>query len=906
MALKSEAIKAFLNVNTHPDLAAMYSKAMEVQVNVAQGNGQRIDTGGLNGKPGFAFTDGMETWRAFRIPAKAMSDPVDNDSKQSWNLDKHVEGIGLTGWDWEAKLSRWVAYDFDALMGHSDKHQKKLTECQLQEVHDTVMKLPFVTVRRSTSGKGLHLYVELEPVPTATHTEHAAIARAILSYMSGLTAFNFSDKVDVCGSNMWIWHRKMLGTNGLTLVRQGEPFPAAKIPQNWRDHLTVISRKSNKTVPKIEGVAPGAFEELSGQRAKVKLEDDHRKVINFLAERGYPGWYDADNHMLVTHTHYLKIAKNDLNLRGEFETTSTGRNEGHDINCFMFPIRGGAWSVIRYGHGVGEHKLWFQDGKRWTRCYLNRDLTLDDVARLFEAIELEGKNFQFPSVTKGIEALAKLGITVKVADWISTRGMKIKELKQEYKISVTIPFLQHDVVGDMTGWHQEKGVYKKLFANPRSGVPDEQIALGDYDDIVRHIISENGEDLGWVVSTEDGSWRHEPVNHVRMFLTSKGIGKKDCEIILGQAISNAWVIVNKPFEPEYPGDRQWNRSSARFKINPTLDGESLSFPTWMKVLDHCGESLNETIKNHAWCKANGILTGGEYLKLWFASLIKHPQQPLPYLAFYGPQDSGKSTIHEAFCQLILDGGYMDGGIALQSQSSFNGELPDSILCTLEEVDLRKGPIVQRMKDWVTSHQITVHIKGQTPYKAPNYTHWIQCVNDRDFIPVFPGDTRVVVCYVDSIGEERKIPKRDLWQLLKKEASDFLSALLATDIPDSKDRLMVPCIRTSEKVAAEFSAMDPVQQFFADKEVVFPVAGAYTSLDDMYAAFLTWIGVEEIHNWGKNKFAKSAPQNIPYGRVSESGTQVKYFGNTSLKQGVVPGVRWINNGVFLKRDIVASS
>lgn len=1225
MVLKSDAIKAFLNAKGQPDLAALYHKGMEVQVNVLQGDGQRIDAGQFGSKAVIAFTDNVETWTAFRIPRKAMSEPEDNDGPQKWDFDKHVEGIGMTGWDWQKKRSIWFAYDFDAMTGHSERHTKKLKDTELQDIHDTVMKLPFVTLRRSTSGKGLHLYVFVEPtIEVANHTEHAAMARAVLSYMSGLTGFNFIDKVDICGSNMWVWHRKnynrqpdgtLVQNDGLKLIKQGDILPASRVPCDWKDHAAVISRRTNRVVPRMNGVTSDQFEELSGQRAKVRLDEGHVALINWLNDRNCPGHWQADQHMLIAHTFNLAQAHKALGLRGEFHTLSTGKDEGFDINCFSgdteiitrkgvvtlreaaevgqadllvwngkdwvwqnapvksfgvqktlplqfgngsvvrttnnhqwlwmhkgqirpdrkftyeltedktelpiaqrklpvpdreaiahgfvygdgnryrvtktkdhyatnvvffgekdaifnlvsefgsisfvnheeygrlntvrnlpenwkdlpenptpeyafgfilglltadgfvhgpycsiqqsderevvetirklavhaglyarpvragtpgsfanakqpwlfsfstynmteghlirkdqkqrfrvnkrsrcttpsfigqvdreeevfcavvpqnhnftlangvtsgncfaFPIKGGAWAIRRYGTGTGEHKYWVQDGRGWTRCYLNRDLSLSDVARLFDAIEIESGGYQFEKARIGTEALKRLGIDVQLPDWINPRVMKVKEHRQDYKIVCMIPTVQGDIGTEMQGWANERGHYRRIFNNPRAGIADEQVALADYDDMVRHIISENGEDLGWVVSTEDGTWRHEPVNHVKLLMTARSIGKKDIEIILGQAISNAWVVVNQPFQPEYPGDRQWNRSSARFKIAPTLDGEALSFPTWLRITDHCGRSLDTAIADHSWCKANGITTGGQYLRLWFASLIRHPQAPLPYLAFYGPQDSGKSTIHEAFCQLILDGGYMDGAMALVSQGNFNGELQDSILCTLEEVDLRNKVVAQRMKDWVTSAQISVHIKGQTPYKAPNYTHWIQCVNDRDFIPVFQGDTRVVVSYVDSIPDEEKIPKRELWTTLAKEAPDFLAHLLALDIPDSRDRLMLPVVKTSDKVAAEYASLTPVEQFF--KDFTFRVPGAYTSIDEMHKAFENEVGIAEAANWGKIKFKKAAPQDIPCGRISGINSQLQYFGNVSLRKDATPGARWINSGTFMRRE-----
>lgn len=904
MALKSEAIAGFLKVKTHPDLAAMYMPGMEVQVNVAQGNGQRIDTGQLHGKTSFSFTDGMETWSAFRIPRKAMSEPEDNDGEIRFNLETHVEGIGLTGWDWKERVSRWVAFDFDAMVGHSDKHTKKLNDAQMQEVHKVVTGLPYVTVRRSTSGKGLHVYVLLEPIPTSNHTEHAALARSILHYMAGVTGFNFSDKVDVCGGNTWVWHRKMLGTNGLSLLKQGELFRKEMVPQNWKDHLNVITRKSTRVVPKFGDVSQDKFQELSGQRAKVQLDENHLKLIKWLTDRNYPGCWDGDNHMLITHTFYLEKAHRELNMRGKFCTLSQGKEEGHDLNCFGFPGPQGSWALRRYGQGTKEHALWTQDGKGWTKCYLNRDLNLGDVCRLHDAVEAADGCYQFQTADAGKDAMLELGIDLTYAPWASKRILRVKE--KEYKLAFTVPYCQGDIEEEMKGWLKEKANFVRMFANPRNGTQNDTVNLGDYDDCIRHIVSENQEDCGWVINPGDANWRYEPVHHVKMLMKSKGIGSKDIDIILGQAISAAWTIVNEPFKPEYPGDRRWNRSTARFKIAPTLDGEILSFPTWMRVLDHCGHSLTPYIQTNPWCQSNGILTGGKYLLFWFASLIQHPQKPLPYLAFYGPQDSGKSTIHEAFCQLILDGGYMDGSLALVSQGGFNGELQGSILCTLEEVDLRSKLATAKMKDWVTSQQLSIHVKGQTPYKEPNYTHWIQCVNDRDFIPVFSGDTRVIVAYVDSLPDEVKIPKRDLWTMLQKEAPDFLAQLLSLDIPDSKDRLMLPVIRTQDKEAAEHASMDDVQRFVLERMKRIP--GALVKQDDAFNAFLDWIGVEERHNWTKVKFVKAFPQDIPKGRLSGKIDDVRdqsvYYGNVSFDT-VAPSPRWIAGGgsrPFLQRDL----
>ena len=56
--------------------------------------------------------------------------------------------IGLSGWDWQEKRSRWVGFDFDyAPLAHAEG----LTEKRLEEINSAVQSIPWIEVRRSTS-----------------------------------------------------------------------------------------------------------------------------------------------------------------------------------------------------------------------------------------------------------------------------------------------------------------------------------------------------------------------------------------------------------------------------------------------------------------------------------------------------------------------------------------------------------------------------------------------------------------------------------------------------------------------------------------------------------------------------------------------------------------------------------
>jgi len=906
--MRTEAIKRFLMLKTHADLASLYNHDMEVQVNVARDGGKRIEQGEFKGREWNAFTDGNTIWKPFRIPLQANSDPIYNDSPMTFPLELHAEGIGMTGWDWKNRVSRWVAFDFDAIMGHSDKHSKKLDDRELAEVQQAVANVPFVTLRKSTSGKGLHLYVFLDPVSTANHNEHAALARAILSMLSGLTGFDFSNKVDVCGGNMWVWHRKMyfkgaddkpVQGDGLKLIKQGAILTS--IPANWRDHVNVVSRKARKSVPSfvydLDANDPDRlFGELTGQRTRITLDPEHRGLIDYLANNGCVWWWDADNHMLVTHTIHLREAHRELRFRGTFETLATGSDRGFDHNCFAFPLRCGSWVVRRYSLGTKEHESWDQDGNGWTRCFYNREPDLHSLARLHDGVEHEKGGYAFRHAESVVKVLTALGVAIELPNFIMSRKAYIKPVSKENKLIVHIDAEGGDDGTKMKGWLNEKKLWKRVFKANFPHNPESE-AGENYDDLVRHIVSTGDQDAGWVIHREK-AWVEEPLVHIRLALGSLGHDMKEINQIVGTSVLKAWTLVNKPFQPEYPGNREWNRGAAQFAVTPTADVDNLSYPTWSKILEHCGSGLNQAVQNHEWCKANGITKGSEFLMLWIASMFKRPDQPSTYLAFWGSQDCGKSIFHEAISEILVTGGVVRADNALQSQQNFNGELANAILCVVEETDLRKDRTAyNRIKDWVTSPQIMIRALYTQGYMVRNTTHWIQCSNDQEACPIFEGDTRITLINVPDLSKKDMIPKPQLMQLLRKEAPDFLAAVLAMELPESDSRLAVPTIDTEGKKRAAEKNLSLLEMFM--KEMCAEVPGHCISAADFYEQMQGWLEERDRHYWTKQRIGRELPERIPRGRLSNN--QHTHYGNLSFDKEAKPGVPYVSKGLFIKQE-----
>lgn len=877
MTTKTEAIKNFLTDFTHADLAGLYNYSMEVQVNVAQDAGERIQGEGWQGRMWHGYTDGEQTWKAIRIPWNAKAKPEFRDSKMVYDLAHHAEAIGMTGWDWEHQISKWVAFDFDGISGHSEGHVAKLTDQELLEVQKAACELPWVTVRKSSGGQGLHLYVFLD-IPTKNHTEHAALGRSILGKMSADTGFDFTIKVDACGGNMWVWHRKIKNTDGLTLVKSGNTF--TEIPVNWRDHLDVIRKKRRRSYPnQIKSTELSAFEELTGQRPRTKLDASHKKLLDFLKQSKASWWFDQDHWMLVCHTYDLKKAHEELNFRGVFDTLATGKDKGVDWNAYCFPMGDpiGSWNVRRYTPGVAEAACWEQDANGWTQCYYNRDPSLRVASRAYDGIEDEKGDYHFNEAETAASAARMLGADLKLPPWACCRQTVIKQHK-DGRLVVHVKREPSDNYSNMVGWREDKGWWKRLF-NARLTQSDE-VGSVNFDSMLRHVSTIDGQDLGWVVKAHD-TWHTEPLQHIRVALKAHDLGDKEINKALGACVIDPWTEVNEPFQDEYPGGRRWNRGCAQFRYIPQ-EHEPFKHPTWDCVLKHCGLGLDSTVKNTGWCQTNGVDTGEDYLRIWIASLFQYPKRPLPYLFLYSKaENTGKSTLHEALSFLINNTGYARADAALISAQGFNGELVNAVLCVVQETDISKSVGARnRLKDWVTALQFPVHIKNRTPYLIPNTTHYIHTANDYRECPIFPGDSRITVINVPLLEPFEMIPRDELHNRLKREAPAFMGSILKVEIPRTPDRLNVPIIETQEKLqSARLNRTD--FEIFLEETVHF-APGQMILYSELWARFQEWLAPEDVHLWSKIRMGRELPIEYPKGRIMAQSGKF-YIGNIAYEK-----------------------
>lgn len=855
------------------DLLGRWTPSMETQINVAADDGEPV-----SGRRS-TYSDGSTEWWNIRIPKDAKGNPHFRDYELRWRLSEHAEGIGCTGWDWENLRSRWVGFDFDSITGHAagvgiDKDDLKI-------VQDKAKSLPYIEVRKSTGGEGLHLYVlfDEEGIPTANHTEHAALARSILSKMTTDTGFDFAQHVDCCGGNMWIWHRKQeKNVGGLSLVKASEQILSEKdLPVNWQDHIDVVTRKRSRVrVGGLEDANKSQFEELTSGRNYIPLDDQHQSLITAISKTGCSGFWVNDYHLLQTHTSALQMIFDNPRdydcprILGVFKTNSEGKDPG-EPNCFLFPLENGAWKVFRFSPGTREEQYWDQDGRGWTTSYYNKKPTLRAACLAYNGVEDPEKgDYVFADRESANNAMVALGEPDALPEIPEGRQIRLDLAKSSSRLAIKLEHQKDDP--QVPGWISKRG---HLMRTSHVELHEDMPTLHDFDQSIRSLTAANGEYAGWVIKDRSGNWISRPKDDVKSVLSSQRFPKNQIDAILGDAICDSWKLVNVPFQPEYFGDRQWNKGAIQLGYKPAeLDEEETAkHPHWDLILNHLGQDLDTAIKTLDWAKEAHIFNGGDYLRTWIACLLRDTLAHLPYLFFWGVENCGKSIFYESISWLMEHegDGVIDGWYPLASKSDFNGALSNAILCYIDEKDLRTAPgSIQRIKQWVNSDYITIRRMRTDAYSVPNTTHWVQFANYKSYCPVFPGDTRITMAHVDL--PQVDIPKDELKQYIIAEIPHFLHTVMNMQLPAKTSRLALPVIETEGKSITEEENMDELQAFCHN--YLEDTVGHNVLFKEFYEKFYENLPDTEKHAWNVSRVGNEFPVKYTKARGAKNKTVIK--------------------------------
>ncbi len=839
----TDYLAKFLSDQNPADLIGrVLAQPSEIQVQIRQDIGQPVEDTRSRTHDGFTFHN-------IRYPSNAATTPDWSDRGINYPLSSYADRIGSTGF---TKLgSRWVGFDFDTIAGH--KHGRGLSDDKLALVAD--LKTDYVEVRRSTGGKGIHLYVMLEGFDAANHTEHAAIGRAILCKLKHDTGFDFNTAVDTCGGNLWFWTREPKEDSFRLIKPASKTLTPTDVP-DWRSHLDVVSKKRNKVF--IEGLD----ERYAQQQPPVTCDEEHTRIIEAI-RKTHPCYWVEDHNCYHTHTAGLKAAHTALELRGPFETVTS---ESSACNCFVFLMQHGAMRVVRFGTAK-EHGLWEVTAGGLATYMYNAPVTPKAVARAVRA-PWNGKGFSCGEFKQARNAVKYFGhILPKISD---------REFIFQFRSNAfTVQCPRMGSSENVPGWGIASSKQFRLefdFAAPETNdaAPD---------NLVRYLQSGELEGIGYTIRHDDGQWGYPKTSDVRFFVKSK-IGRDDNpEPILGRAVANPWRIVSIPYAPRFLPGRQINRGiqliAAGNPDQPT--------PSFDSIRQHCGEGLDTATQHNQWCRRHGVRSGADYLLLYQASLIQRPAHPLPVIVTHSvEQNTGKSSLQRSTSLLFIGG---SANIQTCLNEQFNQQMAGAVLCYWEEFGIKRAAYL-KIKGWVEAPTILIREMRCNAYSLKNFCHFMGSLNDISLLEIEKADERFVIIPVKPL--ETVIPWKETFEpLLIGEAPHYLAKLQQVALPPSEGRCYLPILATDLKREAMNTAKEHA-------EIVPKLVQAIVELIDRWEGSWSGTAGELLEAIGTGPWSNSPATLAQYLRDSVSNLSAVRI-NVRFSDKVVHGYKKIHIG-----------
>jgi len=274
--------------------------------------------------------------------------------------------------------------------------------------------------------------------------------------------------------------------------------------------------------------------------------------------------------------------------------------------------------------------------------------------------------------------MQSMGIKADAPEWAADREMTIEAHKKSTrKIACSIDFDEKDNQSETIqamrnhGWHLQgkqanTKCWTQVFSLPkldRSDVVND--AVDHYETMIRSLKSQDGQDAGWRILDSDKAWVARNRTAASDMLENFGVPSKATKGVIAKLQYRNWTLQNLPFQPEFPGGRSWN-IGAQLAYQPTKEDRPMVHPHWDMIFNHLGKGLDDAVAPDSWCRMNGVTRGATYLLYWCASMIQQPAQSLPYLFLFGPEETGKSSLHNAL-GFLMSKGHVEGRNSLLTQ-----------------------------------------------------------------------------------------------------------------------------------------------------------------------------------------------------------------------------------------------
>jgi hypothetical protein len=169
----------------------------------------------------------------------------------------------------------------------------------------------------------------------------------------------------------------------------------------------------------------------------------------------------------------------------------------------------------------------------------------------------------------------------------------------------------------------------------------------------------------------------------------------------------------------------------------------------------------------------------ELLISWMAWVVRNPGKKLTWAPYvFGPQGTGKSFLGQVMTWVM--GKPQVGTVSSATVTSgFTSWVQGAALRILEEAhEGGKGWMLEEaLKTPITEDSVLVHIKGRSPFDAPNFTNYLLLSNHNNALPITEGDRRYLMLKVAlSVADAKALDKegyfKTLWETCGTRAGEL--------------------------------------------------------------------------------------------------------------------------------------
>jgi hypothetical protein len=710
---------------------------------------------------------------SLRIPADGNAEeggPRDNDGP----VDFHPELIshwGTTWWNWRDGQTEAVFLEYDH--GHGPH---ALDDAGIAQTDQWASRLPYVVVCTSKGGKGRHWLGLLEkPLPAKTRKEHIRNCRWVRDRVLADLGVTELPTCAAPGSMQHIWHHAPKA-GGFRLLKPATSRLAIDPPPPETEAEKKASAKAKQDGP-------------------ADWDKTHKGVFATMEAAGWPVIHKKRDGQPMVQLHSAGLLHDFRTNRraGRYSTLSQGHDKSKP-NAYAFPRENGGLAVYRF-QVEEETDDWRVTDKGDLLCLYNVPVSFREAVKTCGGFDRRGNAI----VKDADEAFRLLGVNLAIPE--ALKGREVTLRRGGSTLFVSIPGTKEE---NAPGWKYHRKNWEYDLPNALPEMP-----VNMYEDRLRYT-SDKHKGKSWTMKDDRGGWLDVSESGAKTWLTGFGLGKYDVAEVMQFHLERNHQLVQIPFAEEDQPGRVWNRFGA--KRVQEAPGE---FPAIRAILEHVGKNLTPVVRQDAWCQEHRIATGAEYLALWAAVMFRHPERRLPGLFMWSEiQSIGKSTYGR-----MLSRGFQDahGWTELRKEltrDDFNDRMRGAALCLLEEVDLSANfAAYQLVKNYIDNPSITIrgiYVKAET---ERNYTHFIHTANYRNFCPIYPGDTRIVMWRVDPYEGPDLDWTGTLCAIVDGQMPAFLHHLLKLELPPSSGRLYLPILDTEDRREAMAERKAEIQGWY---------------------------------------------------------------------------------------------